>query len=270
MLNTLSGQCQAKAWRRPRSRMKPTLVTIVCAALLGSGAPYWLDAAEPQPQPPRKKIPYPKATPPPPANNVFEPAKDRAPTQEEIEKAARDHDAMLVREIERALAARDPQRRETVFTFLLPELLQFDPSRVVEMVKKQEPGEARDALRTEVVRHWIMRDVDATVRWMKSLENEAERHDTAQVAVTTLAALAPDQAIAVAEQFGVGREDGYLERLAQIWAESDMPAAEAWSRAQQDNPQFAPLRARIDAVRLAQAQAQGQDEGQAQSGDDEQ
>jgi hypothetical protein len=123
--------------------------------------------------------------------NVFEPAKDPAPTEEEIERAARDHDDMLVREIERALAARDPQRRETVFTFLLPELLQFDPARVVEMVKRQEPGEARDALRTEVARHWIMRDVDATVGWMKSLQNEAERRDAAEAAVSTLSAFAP-------------------------------------------------------------------------------
>jgi len=186
-----------------------------------------------------------------------------APTEEEIERAARDHDDMLVREIERALAARDPQRRETVFTFLLPELLQFDPARVVEMVKRQEPGEARDALRTEVARHWIMRDVDATVGWMKSLQNEAERRDAAEAAVSTLSAFAPDQAIAVAEEFGVGRQDGYLEHLAQIWAESDLPAAEAWAHSQRDNPQSAPLRARIDAVRVAQSQ-RGDDRGDEQ------
>jgi hypothetical protein len=246
--------------------MKPTLITIVCATLIAVGTAHWLGAAEtpnketPNKQTPFKRVPYPKATPPPPAVNVFEPAKDLAPTEEEIERAARDHDDMLVREIERALAARDPQRRETVFTFLLPELLQFDPARVVEMVKRQEPGEARDALRTEVARHWIMRDVDATVGWMKSLPNEAERRDAAVAAVSTLSAFAPDQAIAVAEEFGVGRQDGYLEHLAQIWAESDLPAAEAWAHSQRDNPQSAPLRARIDAVRVAQSH-RGDDRG---------
>jgi len=248
----------------PVHSMKPTLITLVCATLIAVGTAHWLDAAEtPAKQTPFKRVPYPKATPPPPAVNVFEPAKDPAPTEEEIERAARDHDDMLVREIERALAARDPQRRETVFTFLLPELLQFDPARAVEMVKRQEPGEARDALRTEVARHWIMRDVDATVGWMKSLQNEAERRDAAEAAVSTLSAFAPDQAIAVAEEFGVGRQDGYLEHLAQIWAESDLPAAEAWAHSQRDNPQSAPLRARIDAVRVAQSQ-RGDDRGDEQ------
>lgn len=238
------------AWRSQRL-MKPALITIVCATLLAGGAAHWLDAAEPAPF---KKVPYPKATPPPPADNTFEPAKDPAPTQQQIERAARDHNDMLVREIERALVARDPQRREAVFVFLLPELLQFDSKRVAEMVRKQEPGEARDALRTEVARHWIMRDVDGAVGWIKSLESEAERRDAAEAAVATLAAYTPDQAIAVAEEFGVGRQNGYLEHLAQIWAESDLPAAEAWASSQRDNPQSAPLRARIDAVRVAQSQ----------------
>ena len=66
-------------------------------------------------------------------------------------------------EIERALVARDPQQRETAFNFLLPELLQAEPQRVVDMVARQEPGEARDALRDEVARQWITRDRDAAI-----------------------------------------------------------------------------------------------------------
>jgi len=217
--------------------MKPATVTVVCAALLALGA----------------KTPYPKATPPPPPSPEFTPSPERAPTEKEIDKATRQHYAELAMAIERALVARNPEQRETAFTFLLPELLQVEPQRVVEMVKKQEPGEARDALRNEVARQWIMRDREAAAAWIKSLENKAERHDAAEIAVTTLAAVAPDQAIEVADQFGIGRDNGYLEHLVQIWAESDLEAATRWAESQPVNAQSQQLRARIDQVRAAQS-----------------
>jgi len=232
--------------------MKPTIITIICAALIAIGAAYWLDAGELS-----HRTPYPKATPPPPPSPEFTPSPERAPTAREIDKASREHYALLQMSIERALVARDPQQRETAFTFLLPELLQVEPARVVQMMKKQEPGEARDALRREVARQWVMRDREAAVGWIKSLENDAERRDAAEIAVSALAAVAPDQAIEVADQFGIGRDNGYLEHLVQIWAESDLDAATQWARSQPDNAQSAQLRARIDQVRAAQS---GRDE----------
>jgi len=218
--------------------MKPTIVTVVCVALLTLGA---------------AKPPHPKATPPPPPSPDFTPSPERAPTEKEIEKTSRQHYAELTRAIERALVAGNPQLREAAFTFLLPELLQVEPARVVEMVKKQQPGEARDALRDEVARHWIMRDREAAVAWIKSLENNTERLDSAEVAISTLAPVAPDQAIEVADQFGIGRDNGYLEQLVQNWAEADLEAATRWAESQPDNAQSAPLRARIDQVRAAQS-----------------
>ena len=225
---------------------KPTTITLVAVtviALFASiGSAYYLDAREP-------KKPYPKATPPPEPSPVFAPAKERAPTAEEIERQARDHNARLGLEIERALAARDPQQRETAFTFLLPELLQVDPGRVVEMVSRQQPGEARDVLRTEVARQWITRDREAAVGWMKSMENEAERQQSAQTAVDSLAAIAPGQAVEVADQFGIGRDNGYLEHMVQMWAEGNIDDAERWLASQPDDARTAPLRARIERVR---------------------
>jgi hypothetical protein len=232
---------------------KPTTITLVAitvVALFASiGSAYYLDAREP-------KKPYPKATPPPPPSDVYTPSKERAPTAEEIERQARDHNARLGLEIERALAARDPHQRETAFTFLLPELLQVDPARVVEMVARQEPGEARDALRTEVARQWITRDREAAVGWMKSLQNEAERQHSAEAAVTSLAAIAPGQAVEVADQFGIGRDNGYLEHMVQMWAEGNIDDAERWLASQPDDARTAPLRARIERVR-EQKQAAG-------------
>jgi hypothetical protein len=225
---------------------KPTTITLVAitvVALFASiGSAYYLDAREP-------KKPYPKATPPPPPSDVYTPSKERVPTAEEIERQARDHNAMLGLEIERALAARDPRQRETAFTFLLPELLQVDPGRVVEMVARQEPGEARDALRTEVARQWITRDREAAVGWMKSLQNEAERRQSAETSVASLAAIAPGQAVEVADQFGIGRDNGYLEHMVQMWAEGNIDEAERWLASQPDDARTAPLRARIERVR---------------------
>ncbi len=117
------------------------------------------------------------------------------------------------------------------------------------MVARQEPGEARDALRTEVARQWITRDRDAAVGWMKSLENEAERQQSAETAVASLAAIAPEQAIYVADQFGIGRDNGYLEHMVQMWAEGNINEAERWLASQPDDARTAPLRARIERVR---------------------
>ena len=152
--------------------------------------------------------------------------------------------------IERALVARDPQQRETAFAFLLPELIELRPERVIAMVARQEPGETRDLLRDEVVRQWIVRDRDAAIAWMGSLENEAEREASAVLAMRTLAATSPAEAIEVADQFGIGRDDGTLEHLVQIWATEKPEEAMRWIDSQSPtDPRTAQLRARIDLVR---------------------
>jgi len=226
--------------------MKPTVTTLAVATALilvaAMGAAYRLDAREP-------RKPYPKATPPPPPSAVFTPSQEPAPSAEQIERDARNHNARLALHIESALYARDPHQRETAFTFLLPELLQLEPERATDMVARQEPGEARDALRDEVARQWVMRDRDAAVFWIKSFDDESERRASSQVAVQTLASVAPDQAIYVADQLGVGRDDGYLEHMVQLWAEGILHEAERWLAGQPDDARTAPLRARIEQVR---------------------
>jgi hypothetical protein len=114
---------------------------------------------------------------------------------------------------------------------------------------RQEPGEARDALRTEVTRQWIMQDRAAAVAWLHSLENEAERRDSATLATRTLAARSPAEAIAVADEFGIGRDDGTLEHLVQIWATENPQEATRWIESQPvDDPRARQLRARIEQV----------------------
>ena len=215
-------------------------VTAVCL-FAAIGTAWRLDARE-------AKKPYPKAIPPPPASNVFKDVEEPIPDEAQIEARERDHYADHERRIESALASGDLDQRETVFTFLLPELLQQEPERVVAMVARQARGEPRDTLRDEVARQWVDRDRDAAIAWMKSLDDGERRH-AAKAAVEYLAPISPEQAIYVAQQFAVGQDNGYLERLVQGWAESSLPDAERWLASQPDDARTAALRARIERVR---------------------
>jgi hypothetical protein len=221
--------------------MKSTpVICVAAAALLALGGAWWLRAREA----PRK--PWREVTLSPPVHTS---ALEAAPTAVPVAPDPHQHSAMLALEVERALAAHDPQQRETAFAFLLPELLQLDAPRVVDLVARQEPGEARDSLRSEVARQWIARDRDAAIQWMKSFENPGERQASASVAVQSLAAVAPGQAVEVADQFGIGRNDGSLEHLVQVWAEDDLDAATRWIERQPPGVGTEQLRTRIEQVR---------------------
>ena len=152
------------------------------------------------------------------------------------------------REIELALVSNNPQQRDAAFGLALPELLDLDPGSVVELVARQE-NEARNILRDEVVRLWIRKDRDAAMIWMGSFENEWERKASAVTAMRTLAAINPAQAVAVADEFDVGRDDGSLEHIVQIWATENFDECMRWLSTRPDNPQTSQLRARVEQVR---------------------
>jgi hypothetical protein len=177
--------------------MRPiSTVTLVLTALLGVGAAFWIDAGE---KPVRH---WPKPTPPPPPSPIYTPSAEHAWSEAEIVQQASEHNGRLEAEIERALMSKDAGRREAVFTFLMPELLQVDPARVVAMVARQKPGEARATLIAEVTRQWIASDPGAAIRWMKTLPQE-ERRMSAMTAVDSIFAQNPDEAITLAAEFGL-------------------------------------------------------------------
>jgi hypothetical protein len=177
------------------------------------------------------------------------------PSADEIARAAANHNQQLELAIERALVS-NAQQRETAFTFVLPELLQVEPKRVVAMVARQEPGETRDLLRSEVARLWIEKDPRAAIEWMKSLE-EGERKAAATTAVASIAARDPAKAVALADELDVGRDDGSLEYVVQRWATEDAEAAWRWIESQPRGPRTDQLRARIAHVR-GQGKAAGE------------
>jgi hypothetical protein len=174
--------------------MKPTsIATLVVATLIGVGAAFLLVAKE-------QRKPWPKPTPPPPPSPIYHESRERMPTAEEIAQQASVRYENIEREIENALSAKDFHRREAAFTFLLPELIQVDPKRVVALMERQKPGEARETLRTEITRQWIVKDYHAAVAWMKSLD-ERERQASAATAMHSLAPYAPAVSHRVAREF---------------------------------------------------------------------
>jgi len=180
---------------------------------------------------------------------IYSPKMSSASSAGEIISEGQDHNRQLALAIERALVSRDLHQRETVFNVVLPELLREAPDRVIAMVARQVPGEARDALRDEVARQWITKDPDAATEWMNSLE-QADRQASATIATRTLAGIDPAQAISVADQFDVGRDDGSLEHMVQIWATEKPDEAMRWLEEQPpDESRTAQLRARIEQVR---------------------
>lgn len=158
---------------------------------------------------------------------------------------AREQHRQYALAIERALASSDPQQRETAFAMLLPELLAEDPAAAVQMMNRQSSGETRDALRDQMARRWVMQDRESALSWMETLDDD-QRRAAATVAVRTLAAQSPEQAFAAADRFDIGRDDGSLEYIAQIWAEADPDAARRWAERQPPDSRNAPLRVRIE------------------------
>jgi hypothetical protein len=171
---------------RPVSVSPVSIVTLILTSLLGVAVACCSNAGEK----PRRH--WPKPTPPPPPSPIYTPSREHAWTEQEIEQIAREHNARLEAEIERALHSKKPGHREAVFTFLLPELLQVEPSRVVAMVARQKPGEARDTLITEVTRQWIGQDPDAAIGWIKTLSEEDRRLSEAAVTDDPIVAQNPD------------------------------------------------------------------------------
>jgi hypothetical protein len=157
--------------------------------------------------------------------------------------ASQDRDRQIALEIESALASGDSNRRETAFSSLLPELLRTQPERLVDMVFRQPAGDSRDALRDELARQWITRDTDRAVQWLQSLGDDREAG--ARVAVRSLAAVSPAQAIDVADRLDVGRDDGSVEHILQIWAMESPREARRWLENQPDSARTAQLRARL-------------------------
>jgi hypothetical protein len=192
--------------------MKPSpILTIVFALLIAVSTAHCGDSSESYQRP---KI-WPKPTPPPDASPVYHDVKERAATEEEIDDDAASYYPRLERQFTEGLKSADAQKREAAMVFLLPELLQVEPKRVVDLHDSLEPGAVRDVLRTEVARLWANQDLPAAIRWMKSLD-EKERRLAVYEAVDSLLAFEPAQAMSLIREFDLERDERLRKLLATL------------------------------------------------------
>jgi hypothetical protein len=158
----------------------------------------------------------------------------------------------LALEIEVALISRDASRLEAAFATALPQLIAADAGNVAAIFARQQPGETRVLLRDEIARQWVRYDRDSAIAWMKSLDDLTERKAAATTAMYSIAASDPAQAVIVSDELDVGRDDGSIEHIVQMWAASDPTAAQRWLESQPaGDARHAQLRARIEAGRGA-------------------
>ncbi|HEX6637506.1 MAG TPA: hypothetical protein VF033_07600 [Steroidobacteraceae bacterium] len=162
----------------------------------------------------RPKV-WPKPTEPEPASPVYHEVDEWIPSEEDIARSASEHNALLTEEVEQALSAKDAIRRETVFVHILPELLQVEPQRLVELHSRLEPGASRELLCTEMAEQWSSSDPVAAARWMKSLEKE-ERRSASVAALTNLAAREPETARLLADALDLERGDPVRKLLSPL------------------------------------------------------
>lgn len=154
---------------------------------------------------------WPKPTPPPDASPVYHDLTERVPTEEEIARDAHGRNAQLQANIENALRGSDAQQREAAAVFLLPELLQVESARVLEILARQPAGASRDLLINDVARIWVAQDVQAATSWMKTLPAE-ERRDAGIAAVTALLPFEPATALRLARDLDL-EDDHSLRKL---------------------------------------------------------
>ena len=157
----------------------------------------------------------------------------------------------LIRNIERALVSVDADERQRALENELPALVAVDAKSAGALVQRAEPGLVRDVLRERVARLWTARDLNGAMDWVKTLDDAGERHLAAGDVAAELATSDPATALEVLDLFGIGRTDGTLEHIAQLWAEEHPQEALDYAQAQEPSSSRDQLLARIATVQAA-------------------
>jgi hypothetical protein len=177
---------------------RTSLLSIVSVTLVAIGTAYWIHARE-------GRKPWPKPTPPPPPSPIYHESNEYVPNEDEIAREAAEHTAHLEAQIEAAVLGNDPERHVAAYVFMLPELLQVEPQRVVSLFARLAPGHGRNRLRAEISRHWAVMDLRAAAQWLNSLD-EPDRRAGAKVVIATLMPIDPLQATAFLKELGTAED----------------------------------------------------------------
>jgi hypothetical protein len=151
--------------------------------------------------------------------------------------------------IERALVSLDPREREAAFTLLLPQLIERDPALAEQLLERCDAGPVCDELFRRALTAAADSDIERASQWVANVLQDEKRHEAAQELTRHLARKNPGVAIEVANRFDVGRDDGSLEHLMQLWAVENPTQAQRWLEAQPAGPQRDQLYARFKLAR---------------------
>lgn len=166
-----------------------------------------------------------------------------------------DRSQQLQLQLARALASADDAERERAYRQLLPQLIAVDPAALKRLIANYPGGIIREQLLRQTARTWSAVDLPGAIAWAKGVSEDDERVAAATEIISQVGQTNPGHAIEVSDVLGIGRNDGTVEHIAQLWAIQDLQAALDWTAAQPAGPQRDQVLARIVPVEAARSPA---------------
>lgn len=247
-----------------RTRMKKFLVGTVVTGLLAALAMYNMPGGPPRQHPEAERnvqrpVRFASPSPPPslppsPENLVTTKLAQKVPTTGHPITHSREEQARKLRlEVERALLSLDDAQRDRAYRQLLPALIKLDPAAVEQLVASWPASPAREELLRNTAHAWSAVSVDGAVDWASRLKEDDERAIVVTEITSHVAQVDPARAIGISDQFGIGRKDGTVEHMVQLWATENLQESLKWAENQLQGPRRDQLVARIATVQAETA-----------------
>ncbi len=242
--------------------MKTFVVVAVAVGVVGGLAIYVMSGQ----QPPRARSPdlnktattdirAATRTPLPGNPSTPESSQNAPPATPPIPESPEEQSRKLQLEIGRALVSIDDAERDRAYRQLLPALIKLDPAAVKQLVANYPTGPVRDELLRRTAQAWSAVSVDGAIEWATGMTEADERNIVASGIVSHVAQGDPARAIGVSDQFGIGRNDGTVDRIVQLWATEKLQEALSWAEGQLPGTQRDQILARIATVQAETAPA---------------
>ena len=188
-------------------------------------------------------------SPPAPAPSGAAATTGRAPPSSD---ATATSPALSIAALEHRLETAEPGTRDLVLADALPAMLQANVLAVARFAELQSDPALRERLIRETADHWVKREPERAMDWVRTLPPSPEREATLIDMSLAIARTDPARAATIRDG-DVGNEtpDGVLDGIVQQWAERDFDAAQAWTNARPRNAQYDQLTQRLVHVRAA-------------------
>lgn len=233
--------------------MKKLLVATLVTGLLAGSAMYDMPGRHTQQHPVRSAPP---SLPPSPEKLVTPRLAQKVPTAERPVTRSRSREEQVRQlrlEIERGLLSVDDGRRDRAYRQLLPALIKLDSAAVEQLVASWPAGQGREELLRNTAHAWSTVSVDGAVDWASRMKEDDERSVVVTEITSQVAQGDPARAIGISDQFGIGRKDGTVERMVQLWATENLQESLRWAENQLQGPRRDQLIARIATVQAETA-----------------